>query len=204
MSQPAVFLDRDGVINRNRPDHVKAWEEFEFLPDSFTALRELADLDLPVVVVTNQSVIGRGIARGETVDQINSSMVERVRAAGGRIDRVYYCPHRPDEGCDCRKPAPGLLLRAAEDLGLDLRLSFLVGDGANDVEAALRVGCTPLLVLTGRGRQAARLLSRELLATISIVDDLREAVCTIGRSINSGRPASQSDSSAGNCIPHVA
>jgi histidinol-phosphate phosphatase family protein len=129
----AVFLDRDGVINANRSDYVKSWDEFAFLPGVFEALRRLREGSRTVVVVSNQSAIGRGIAAPAVVDAIHRRMRAEVAEHGGRIDAVFYCPHRPDEGCECRKPRPGLLRRAARELGLDLARSYLVGDAVSDV-----------------------------------------------------------------------
>ncbi len=149
----AVFVDRDGVICRNRSDYVKSWEEFVFLPGALEALTELARTDLYIVIVTNQSAINRGIVSAETVEEINSRMVLAIEAAGGRVDRVMYCPHRPDEHCACRKPQPGMLVMAAEDLGLDLAHSYLIGDAETDMQAGRAVGCRRYLVLTGRGRR---------------------------------------------------
>jgi D-glycero-D-manno-heptose 1,7-bisphosphate phosphatase len=151
--QRAVFIDRDGVICRNRKDHVKSWEEFVFLPGALEALAWLACQDLSVVVITNQAIINRHIVPVEAVEDIHAHMVQAIEAAGGRIDRVLYCPHRPDEHCPCRKPQPGLLLKAASELGLDLSSSYLVGDAETDVQAGRAVGCRRYLVLTGRGRQ---------------------------------------------------
>lgn len=149
----AVFIDRDGVICRNRDDYVKRWEEFVFLRGSLQALCRLAGLDLPIVVVTNQSAINRHMVPVEIVEDINARMVRAIETAGGRIDRVLICPHRPDEGCACRKPQPGLFLTAAEDLGLDLEQSYLIGDAKTDMQAGRAVGCHRYLVLTGRGRR---------------------------------------------------
>ena len=149
----AVFVDRDGVICHNRKDHVKSWGEFVFLPGSLDALRRLADLDLPIVVITNQAAINRGIVAAELVVDINARMVQAIETAGGRVDRVVYCPHRPNEGCACRKPQPGMLLRAAQDMGIDLSQSYMVGDAETDVQAGRTVGCRCYLVLTGRGRR---------------------------------------------------
>lgn len=151
--QRAVFIDRDGVICRNRDDYVKQWEEFVFLRGSLQALSRLAHLDLPIIVVSNQSIINRHMVPVETVDCINARMVRAIEAAGGRIDRVMICPHRPDEGCTCRKPQPGLLLMAAEEFGLDLAQSYLIGDAKTDMQAGRAVGCHRYLVLTGRGRR---------------------------------------------------
>jgi D-glycero-D-manno-heptose 1,7-bisphosphate phosphatase len=147
----AIFLDRDGVICKNRSDHVKSWAEFEFLPGVKESLAVLSGLDLPLIVVTNQAAIGRGLMTVELLEDIHQRMVAGIAAHGGRIDRIIYCPHRPEDGCDCRKPKPGMLLRAAAEMGIDLTLSYLVGDAATDIQAGQQVGCHNILVLTGRG-----------------------------------------------------
>jgi len=149
----AVFLDRDGVICRNRDDHVKSWSEFQFLHRAPEAIARLANAGLPVVVVTNQAVINRGIVPASIVEDINRRMVAQVEASGGRIARVYYCPHRPDEHCDCRKPQPGMLLQAAKELGIELEASYLIGDAIADIQAAQAVGLKPYMVLTDRGKR---------------------------------------------------
>lgn len=151
--QKAVFIDRDGVICRNRDDYVKNWREFTFLPGARRALADLAQRDWPIIIVTNQSVINRHIIAREIVEEIHRRMLEAIEAAGGRVDRVLYCPHRPDEGCDCRKPQPGMLLKAAEEFQLNLSQSYLIGDAETDMQAARAVGCKRFLVLTGRGRR---------------------------------------------------
>lgn len=176
MGLPAVFLDRDGVINRNRGDYVLSWAEFEFLPGSLEALRRLAGLGWPVVVVTNQSPIGRGLVSSRTIADINRRMMALVRDAGGRLDAVYSCPHWPEEGCECRKPRPGLLLMAARDLGLDLERSCLIGDGAGDIEAGLACGCRSLLVQTGRGVEELARLRERGVEGYEVVADLARAV----------------------------
>jgi histidinol-phosphate phosphatase family protein len=148
----AIFLDRDGVVCRNRDDYVKSWEEFVFLPGALRALSRVTRSDLSIVVTTNQSVIGRGLAPVEVVEDIHARMVRAIRAAGGRVDRVAYCPHRPDEQCACRKPEPGLLLMAAREMRLDLSGSYVVGDAETDMQAGRAAGCQRrYLVLTGRG-----------------------------------------------------
>jgi histidinol-phosphate phosphatase family protein len=147
----AIFLDRDGVICGNRPDHVKSWEEFEFLPGAKKSLAELSRLELPIVIVTNQAIVGRGITPIEVIEEIHKCMVAEITAEGGRIDRVIYCPHRPEDLCECRKPRPGMLLQAAQEMGIDLVGSYLVGDAASDIQAGHHVGCRTFLVLTGRG-----------------------------------------------------
>ena len=145
----ALFLDRDGVINENRPDHVKCWDEFEFLPGVLESIRRLAETNLPIFVVTNQAVISRGHLSEATLNDIHSRMLDAIQNAGGRIDKVYYCPHDKRDLCDCRKPAPGMLKQAAEEYGIDLTRSFIVGDAWTDVEAGLSVGARSILVMTG-------------------------------------------------------
>lgn len=149
----AIFLDRDGVICENRSDHVKSWGEFEFLPGAKDSLAALSRLDLPIIVVTNQAIVDRGVVPASVVDDIHRRMVTEVEAHGGRIDRVVYCPHRPEDRCGCRKPEPGMLLQVAGELGIDLAQSYMVGDAATDLVAGQQVGCQTFLVLTGRGFQ---------------------------------------------------
>jgi len=175
----AVFLDRDGVINENRPDHVKSLEEFVLLPTAAQALCLLSDVRMPVVVVSNQAVINRGLVSRDTVQSIHRHMVELARSAGGRIDAVFYCPHRPDEGCGCRKPRPGLLEQAAMALEIDLSGSYLVGDALSDVRAALAVRAQPLLVLMGQGRGQLSLLAANGLEDVPVFNDLLEAAAWI-------------------------
>lgn len=177
--QPAVFLDRDGVINQNRADYVRTWEQVEFLPGVFDALRALADSQFAVVVVTNQSAIGRGIMVAETLQGIHDAMAARIAVEGGRVDAIYACPHRPDAGCDCRKPQPGMLLQAAADLDIDLARSYLVGDALTDIQAALAAGCQPVMVRTGRGVAQLAKLEAKKLTGVEVFDDLGKAVAWI-------------------------
>ena len=149
----AVFLDRDGVINENRSEYVRSWDEFRFLPGALASLARLARSPFAIVVLSNQSAINRGLVSRSEVDAINGRMVRQVEANGGRVDGVYVCPHRPDEACSCRKPEPGLLHQAASELDIDLASSYLVGDALCDMQAALSARCVPLLVLTGRGQE---------------------------------------------------
>ena len=132
---------------------MRRWDQFEFLPGALDAFRDLAREHLPVVVVSNQSAVGRGLMSSWDLEEITAHMVEVVTAAGGRIDGAYYCPHAPQEGCVCRKPAPGLLLRAMQRFGVDPGRSFLVGDSVADMLAAREVGIPSILVLTGRGQE---------------------------------------------------
>lgn len=174
--RPAIFLDRDGVINENRADHVKTWSEFRFLPGALDALRDLAALGLPVIVVSNQGAIGRGLVRQQVVDEIHARMIAAVQHAGGRIDDVVYCPHHPDAGCACRKPKPGLLTASAARHGLDLPSSFLVGDAENDILAAQAAGCRPVLVQTGRGADQLALLRTRGVGEFYVAEELTDAI----------------------------
>jgi len=149
----AVFLDRDGVICHNRKDHVKSWAEFQFIPRSREAIARLTAAGLPIVVITNQAAINRGIISVSTLQDIHQNMIAQIKAHGGRVAGIYHCPHRPDEHCACRKPQPGMLLRAAQELGIDLADSYLVGDAVTDIQAARRAGIRAYMVLTGRGKR---------------------------------------------------
>lgn len=174
----AIFLDRDGVICENRTDHVKSWNEFSFLPGAQDSLAALSQLDLPIIVVTNQAVVGRGVVPAGVVDDIHRRMVSEVGARGGRIDRVVCCPHRPEDGCPCRKPEPGMLLQVAEEMGIDLARSYLVGDAATDMMAGQRVGCRLFMVLTGRGLQELK-LARHAVDHFTVTGNLTDAASRI-------------------------
>jgi D-glycero-D-manno-heptose 1,7-bisphosphate phosphatase len=181
----AVFLDRDGVINQNREDYVKSWEEVEFLPGVLDALKELASSNYLIFVLTNQSAVGRGLLSLTSLDSMHHQMKTVIENQGGRIDGFYYCPHHPDEHCACRKPAPGLLLKAAADHDLQLAQSFFVGDARSDVEAAVNAGCQPVLVLSGRGTAQLRLIKGRLRNACKIARDLPDAINWILREYDS-------------------
>lgn len=174
----AVLLDRDGVINRERADYVKNWEELEILPGVLPALRSLQTLNLPIIVLTNQSAIGRGLVSQATVNDIHSRLQQVVTAAGGRINAFYVCPHHPQEECACRKPKPGLLLQAAADFDLDLPACIFIGDSLTDHRAAEAVGCRSILVASGRqGGQLRSLLPKNMAPPL--VPDLAAAVSSL-------------------------
>ncbi len=137
----AIFLDRDGVINVNRDDYVKSWDEFEFLPGVEDAIKKINRSEFALIIITNQSPIGRGIFDHETLDKIHKKMLDSLGGAGCHIDAIYYCPHKPDDGCDCRKPRPGLILRAASDFNIDLKNSWMIGDSDSDLQAGKNAGC---------------------------------------------------------------
>ncbi len=178
----AILLDRDGVINRERADYVKCWEEFEVLPGSIAAVARLANIGCPVLVISNQSAIGRGIVSADIVDSIHEQLQRMVEAQGGRIDAFYVCPHRPEDECGCRKPKPGLLLQASSDYGLDMQNCIFVGDAVTDRQAAIAAGCGSILVETGRqGAQIAE-MSR-LDGDVFALPDLAAAVSAILASV---------------------
>jgi len=142
-----VLLDRDGVINRRIVNgYVTSWEQFVFLPGALEGLRLLATAGYQALVVSNQSAVGRGLMTMKDLSEITSRFVEKVRRHGGSIGGVYYCPHRPDENCECRKPKPGLLLQAQKEHGFDFASTYLVGDSETDLMAARSVGCLALFI----------------------------------------------------------
>ncbi|MBL8023928.1 MAG: D-glycero-beta-D-manno-heptose 1,7-bisphosphate 7-phosphatase [Elusimicrobia bacterium] len=152
MRGPAVFLDRDGTLNVEK-DYVYRYEDWEWVPGAVDGLRDLIGLGFRLVVVSNQSGIARGYFGVSDVQALHHRVAQELREKGIELAGFYFCPHGPGGGCDCRKPAPGLLLRAAQDLGIDLHRSFMVGDKASDVEAGQRAGVHPLLVETGYGKE---------------------------------------------------
>jgi D-glycero-D-manno-heptose 1,7-bisphosphate phosphatase len=164
------------VLIEDVPSYVRSWADVRFVPGVFAALRRLGASSYAVVLITNQSGIGRGILSSETACRLNQRLVEAIEAQGARVDAWYMCPHHPDDGCGCRKPAPGMLLRAASELGLDLQQSFFIGDAASDLAAARAAGVQGVLVLTGRGRQQLSVLKEEELAGCVVMPDLPSAV----------------------------
>ena len=149
---PALFLDRDGVLIENRPDYVRVWSQVKIIPEAIRALSLAPIKKYKVVIVTNQSGVGRGLISLETAHEINQRLIKLIRDQGGQIDGVYMCPHKPEDGCSCRKPLPGLLLQAAKDLSLDLQRSWMIGDAWSDVQAGEAAGMRGTVLLrTGRG-----------------------------------------------------
>jgi histidinol-phosphate phosphatase family protein len=147
----AVFLDRDGVLTRERLDYVKTPEELEILPGIEAPLREIQKMGFRLVVITNQSVVGRGLTTDLEMSRIHEKLRSKLASFGCSLDGIYYCPHRPDEMCRCRKPEPGLILIAASDLGIDVETSYMIGDKEIDLEAARRAGCHGIRVPTNGG-----------------------------------------------------
>lgn len=152
----AIFLDRDGVINANRDDHVRTWAEFVFLPGALAALRFLTEHNYQIYIVTNQAAVERGLMTADDLDCIHAQMTAVAAAHGARITAIRACPHRPETGCGCRKPQPGMLLDLAAEYAIDLAHTYFVGDTLTDVLAGKAAGCRTLLVQTGRGAQQMR------------------------------------------------
>src|SRR5579884_850002 len=184
-----VFLDRDGVISANRADYVKRWEEFQFLPRALEGLALLTAHGCRLVIVTNQSVVGRGLVSSAALDEMHARMLAVIARHGGQVSGVLYCPHTPDDECVCRKPRPGLLLQARERFDVELTDAIVVGDHPTDLEAGRRAGCRSLLVLSGRSEHAtaARILDDYPECGAVVPDLLAAAEWIVTQS--AGRPA---------------
>lgn len=183
MKQPAIFLDRDGVIIENRSDYVRSWADVEIFPQAIDALAVLCDSPYRIVLVTNQSAVGRGIITRETAESINDRLLAVIHEAGGRVDAVYMCPHGPDDGCNCRKPLPGLLLRASAELDIDLDRSLMIGDALTDIQAGQAAGVVSALLRTGRGQDQERLPAAAALSPFPIFDTLADALNSLVKSL---------------------
>ncbi len=172
-----AFLDRDGVINHDSPDYIKALSEFHLLSRSLDALKLLFENGWSVIVITNQSAIGRGLISPAGLDQIHTYLKNKVVEGGGRIADIFFCPHRPDEDCLCRKPKPEMILKAADKYGIDLSAAVMIGDRAIDIQCGQNAGCgRTILVRTGAGRMTEGELTRTDLKPSRIADDLYDAV----------------------------
>jgi D-glycero-D-manno-heptose 1,7-bisphosphate phosphatase len=172
-----VFLDRDGTINQDSADYIKDWSEFVFLPGSIEALRDLTAAGFINIVITNQSAIPRRLISPQKLENIHSKMKAAVESRGGKISDIFFCPHLPDDGCDCRKPAPGLIYQAQKKHDIDLSAAVMVGDSARDIECAHNAGCGHcVLVKTGNGRDTAPIIAEMGLNTDYVAQDLYDAV----------------------------
>ena len=136
-----VFLDRDGVINKERSDYIKSISELEIFPNVAKNIELLKNAGFLVVVITNQSAINRGLITHKTVDQIHDSIQNYLKTNGTSVDGFFYCPHNPNENCNCRKPKPGLLHQAILELNIDPKSSWMIGDNNSDIDAATSIGC---------------------------------------------------------------
>ena len=174
---PALFLDRDGVIIENCPDYVRSWKDVLVYEHSLPVLAKISTSPYKIVIVTNQSAVGRGIISLNTAQQINHRLVHLIEETGGRIDGVFMCPHTPVEGCECRKPKPGLLHQAAQALSIDLNSSIMIGDAVSDLLAGQAAGVgTRILLKSGRGAAQYRLTGSMDLETFLVYETLADAL----------------------------
>lgn len=164
-----LILDRDGVINQDSDDYIKSLEEWIPIPSAISAIARLSQAGWTVAVATNQSGIARGYYDLATLESMHQRLRELVAEQGGELGVVVYCPHGPDDGCDCRKPKPGMLRQIAQHYGADLSGVWFIGDSRGDLDAALAVDCQPVLVKTGKGE---RTLAKPLPEGTLVFDDL--------------------------------
>ena len=182
MAQAGIFLDRDGTLIEEA-HFLRVPEQVRLIPGAAPAVRALNQADFLVVVVTNQSGVARGLFDESAVHAVHRHLAELLTAEGASVQGFYYCPHHPAEGvgayqvdCGCRKPKPGMLLRAAADFDLDLSRSWMIGDKVDDLEAGAAAGCRTMLVRTGHGQEVAGQLDATRLRLIGIYPALPEAV----------------------------
>ena len=173
----AVFLDRDGVINVDSPDYIKSREEFHPIPGSIEAISRLTQRGVGVIVITNQSAINRGMVPLAELETMHRRMRQAVADSDGSLTDIFFCPHRPDEGCDCRKPKPGMILAARDRYGIDLSSAVMVGDSAKDIACARRAGVRyAVLVKTGNFAKAQQEMKALAVTPDQVAQDLYEAV----------------------------
>ena len=170
--QPAVFLDRDGTINQDT-GYIDSPERLFIIDGAASAIKRLNSKGFRVVVITNQSGVGRGYFTKEAADSVNKKLEEVLKREGAHLDGIYYCPHHPDDNCECRKPRIGLLEKARNDLAIDFKKSYIIGDKGSDIEIAQGVGGKGILVLTGSGKDEKQKLDHE---PSYIATDLKDAV----------------------------
>jgi len=169
-----VILDRDGVINYDSDDYIKSVDEWRPLPGSLEAIARLSQAGYTVAVATNQSGVARGYYDLAELQAMHEKMQALLNELGGKVDFIAYCPHGPDDACDCRKPLPGLLHQIAAHLDIELDGVLVVGDSLRDLESALAVGACPVLVRTGKGERT--LAKGGLPDGVGVYEDLADVV----------------------------
>ena len=171
-----VFLDRDGVINRDSPDYIKSWAEFHFLPGSITAIKNLTDKGFAPIIITNQSAVNRHLITEKKLADIHAKMKAAIRYCGGEIKDIFFCPHTPEESCNCRKPKPGLIHEAQRKYEIDLAAAAMIGDNSKDIECARNAECAYAgLVKTGNGIEAEKTLAAKNILPDFVAHDLHQA-----------------------------
>jgi D-glycero-D-manno-heptose 1,7-bisphosphate phosphatase len=173
-----IILDRDGVINQDSEDYIKSAEEWQPIPGSLQAMGKLCQAGYTIVVATNQSGIARGYFDLEALHAMHVKMGRLLEQYGGQVDAVFFCPHSPDDHCDCRKPRDGLLRDIATRYQTDLTGVPAIGDSFRDIQAAHSVGASPVLVKTGKGERTLRKHADEL-HNVPVYRDLAEAVAML-------------------------
>ena len=165
-----VILDRDGVINVDSPLYIKSADEFQPITGSIEAIVRLYKAGFTIYVATNQAGLAKGKFSLEDLTLMHQKLNVLVESRGGKIEKIFYCPHHPDEQCECRKPKPGLLLRIAEHAGQTLNQADFVGDSLKDIEAALAAHANPVLVLTGNGKRTRETLESSVVTFQDLAD----------------------------------
>jgi len=169
-----VSLDRDGVINHDSAAFIKNEDEWQPIPGSLDAIAALTKAGFTLAVASNQSGLARGLFDQQALDAMHAKMLRLIHDAGGRISRIVFCPHGPDDACDCRKPKPGLLEQLARHFDTSLEGVAVVGDSLRDLQAAAAVGARPILVRSGKGRKTEAALPKQF-ADVPVYDDLAAA-----------------------------
>lgn len=175
-NEKVVFLDRDGVINHDSDDYIKSWSEFKFIQGSIEAIRILTIKGYKIIVITNQSVINRNMVSHNDLKYIHDMMKKKVENKSGKIIDIFFCPHIPDDNCNCRKPKAGLIDKAVSKYNINLNKAVMVGDNAKDIECAKNAGCKGILVRTGNEKKALKTLKEKNIHPDHIAKDLYEAV----------------------------
>lgn len=171
-----IILDRDGVINEDSDDYIKRPEEWIPIAGSLDAIARLNHAGYAVAIASNQSGIARGYFSMESLAAMSVKMSDMLAQYGGRIDAMVFCPHGPKDGCDCRKPKPGMLIEIGNRFRTSLGNVLFVGDNINDIKAAQAAGVKPVLVRTGKGKQTVATLAENNFQDVVVYDDLAKVV----------------------------
>jgi D-glycero-D-manno-heptose 1,7-bisphosphate phosphatase len=154
-----LLIDRDGVINKDpggwtKTNYVTDWKDFHFIPGTLWALKMLKEKGIKVIVASNQGGVNKGLYTMDELNRVNSLMLQNIESSGGAIEEVFYCIHKDEDNCKCRKPKSGMLEMAARKYGIDLKKTYFVGDDKKDILAGKNIGCKTILVLSGKSSRA--------------------------------------------------